>query len=127
MGPSDYLPNRIAYEVSIFDTTGNINVNMSHELVYAGIASGSLECLQVRLFLVVTRFYVAFVQLENYSLYQNLCYFVINSFSNSNLYYLNLSVVRLAMVPSTWKVLQKTVHISSRSKIRKFIVSLKME
>eukprot|EP00111_Clytia_hemisphaerica_P003727 TCONS_00010704-protein len=46
VGPSDYIPNRIAYVVSIFDTTGNINVNISHELVYAGIASGSLECLQ---------------------------------------------------------------------------------
>lgn len=46
VGPSAYLSDRISYDVELYDTTGNINVNISHELVYAGVADGSLECLQ---------------------------------------------------------------------------------
>ena len=35
------------YEIELHDTTGEVTINMSHELVLLGRAQGSQDCIQV--------------------------------------------------------------------------------
>lgn len=43
---SSYVCDTVSYEIELCDTTGEQNKNISHELVYMGVAHGSLQCLQ---------------------------------------------------------------------------------
>ena len=38
----------IRYEVELFDITSNPTVNINHELVIAGAAKASMQCLKVK-------------------------------------------------------------------------------
>ena len=50
------MSDTIKYEIELYDVTGTQTVNISHELVYMGVAQGSAQCLQV--FMPCNVFYV---------------------------------------------------------------------
>lgn len=43
---STYIQDTLSYEIELFDTTCNVTQNINHELVFMGVAKGSLQCLQ---------------------------------------------------------------------------------
>ena len=44
---SEYLNESVHYEIELYDTTSDQNINICHQLVFMGIAKGEAYCLQV--------------------------------------------------------------------------------
>ena len=61
---STYINNTLSYEIELFDTTCNQTQNINHELVFMGVAQGSLQCLQVCSILILMLYKVVKLRKE---------------------------------------------------------------